>query len=107
MKVHRERSCRACRGASSLHRHHLVSRGQGGDDVDANLVPVCRRCHWALHHAGGEKRDAALLLIGRSLTAEEIGYVVEHKGPAWLEDTYGWKEVGDGSVREVRHEDRP
>lgn len=32
--------------------HHLVSRGAGGDDVEWNLLPLCRICHTAIHKAG-------------------------------------------------------
>lgn len=29
--------------------HHILPRSQGGDDVLANLVPLCRQCHQAYH----------------------------------------------------------
>jgi len=31
--------------------HHIYPKGRGGDDVMANLVPLCRRDHDALHGA--------------------------------------------------------
>lgn len=55
-KMRREQRCRLC-GATFLQgwgltRHHIVPRGQGGDDVDDNLVPLCGHgtalCHGAV-----------------------------------------------------------
>lgn len=31
------------------HLHHVYPRGQGGDDVEANLVSLCFRCHERIH----------------------------------------------------------
>jgi hypothetical protein len=31
------------------HRHHRKLRSQGGDNSDANLLPVCSRCHNWIH----------------------------------------------------------
>lgn len=39
-----------------LSRHHVVPKGQGGDDLDVNLIWVCgdgtRGCHGVLTHRG-------------------------------------------------------
>lgn len=55
-------SCGHGRGGI-IEAHHLVSRGQGGDDVLGNLVPLCRGCHAAYHGnpytAFGVRIDAA------------------------------------------------
>lgn len=32
--------------------HHVNSRASGGDDVEWNLMPLCRICHTAIHKAG-------------------------------------------------------
>lgn len=44
--------CRAC-GERATNTHHLVGRGQGGDDDVDNLIPLCGSgsggCHGALH----------------------------------------------------------
>ena len=53
-----KRICRACGKRSELdavgllkhgHRHHIVYRSAGGEDVSANLVTLCARCHNAEH----------------------------------------------------------
>jgi len=47
------RICRRIESNGSLHttieRHHLVRRSQGGDDVPENIVPLCGACHRKLH----------------------------------------------------------
>lgn len=42
-------SCALCDGIHDLHLHHLCYRSQGGDDVEANLVALCSRCHSRIH----------------------------------------------------------
>lgn len=47
--------------------HHIVSRGQQGDDTDANLITLCNK-HHSLVHQG--KIDAEFLLackVGRGV----------------------------------------
>jgi len=96
-KVRREGRCRACGRVPSghlldaLNRAHLVPRGQGGDDVDANIVGLCGSgtsgCHGALHdHRRGWEQVAARLRA--SLRPEEIEYVDFKKGRWWLDKHY-------------------
>jgi hypothetical protein len=58
--------CRAC-GARAVNSHHLIGKGQGGDDDVDNLIPLCGSgssgCHGALHgnpyvDASGRRWDA-------------------------------------------------
>ena len=52
MKILQERVCRVCSSDDyAVGRHHLVSRAQGGDDHEDNLVPLCAVCHDTLHHS--------------------------------------------------------
>lgn len=53
-----KRECRACGKKSNPdgvgllnrgHRHHIVYRSAGGQDVSANLVTLCATCHNAEH----------------------------------------------------------
>lgn len=96
-KVRFEGRCRACGRVPSghpldaLNRAHLVPRGQGGDDVDANIVPLCGSgssgCHGLLHsHARGWLVVAAALR--RRLLPEEAAYVEAKKGRGWLDRAY-------------------
>ena len=103
VKVQREGRCRACGvyGVQQLNRAHLVPKGQRGDDVDANIVPLCGSgttgCHGALtdHHLatapsllkGRPWEFVASALRGR-LTDEEVEYVVAKKGADWLNRHY-------------------
>lgn len=43
--------CLVC-GRGEADPHHLKSRGAGGDDVEWNLIPLCRNCHTAIHKMG-------------------------------------------------------
>ncbi len=42
-------SCVCCGRERQIVAHHIVGRGQGGDDVMANLAPLCDPCHSAYH----------------------------------------------------------
>ncbi len=44
----RQWDCLGCGHGRDIQAHHLVSRGQGGDDVAKNLVPLCRQWPWGL-----------------------------------------------------------
>lgn len=41
--------CLYCAQPRAVDAHHVLPRGRGGDDLMANLVPLCRRCHGAVH----------------------------------------------------------
>ena len=43
------RECGSCGHGVGVEAHHIVSRAQGGDDVLANLFPLCAGCHGAIH----------------------------------------------------------
>lgn len=106
LKVQSEARCRACgyRGLSHISRAHLVPKGQRGDDVDANIVPLCgggtTGCHGSLtdHHpasypslyAGRDWKFVASALRGR-LTEEEESYVIRKKGLDWLNKHYPYR----------------
>lgn len=68
--------------------HHLVPRSQGGDDVEANIVPLNRRVHDALHHSNGDTRRRARVMVRRVMRQDEVAYVVGRKGQAWLDAQY-------------------
>lgn len=41
--------CAICSGTSGLQIHHVVPRGQGGNDTMHNLVTLCSVCHAQIH----------------------------------------------------------
>jgi hypothetical protein len=75
--------CRIC-GRLPTQLHHLVARSQSGDDTADNLVPLCSDHHSAVH--AGDL--LARTLLGGRLTDAEVGYVVDRRGAAWLEERY-------------------
>lgn len=45
----RAHDCIGCGHGRCIQAHHVLARSQGGDDVLANLAPLCVDCHRALH----------------------------------------------------------
>lgn len=86
-KVLAEGHCRLCWRTASLTRHHLVPRGQSGDDVDDNIVPLCgdgtRGCHGAVEHYTEARRRLRPLL-----SDAEWAYVVGRVGVGRAEQRY-------------------
>lgn len=98
-KAEAEGRCRVCKlrsrpqwlGASAftgLSRHHLVRRSQGGDDVDANMIPLCGGGTTGCHGLAERRHRNVLEKIRANLTPEEESYVLERKGEAWLDRHY-------------------
>lgn len=85
-KVWLEGRCRAC-GAGHLERHHLVPRSLGGDDVDANLIPLCLLCHDAFERSPSHRRIVGRI-IRATLLPDELAYIIERKSEAFLDRYY-------------------
>lgn len=105
-KIRAEGCCRYCalRGLPTkedggvLNRAHIIGKGQRGDDVDENIVPLCGSgtcgCHAAFDGQqpyttypskvlGASTQEVrAVVLAG--LLPEERAYVINKKGAAWL-----------------------
>ena len=41
--------CQKCGSSQSLDVHHMKRRGALGDDAEANLITLCRKCHQIQH----------------------------------------------------------
>ncbi|HSE45420.1 MAG TPA: HNH endonuclease signature motif containing protein [Gemmatimonadales bacterium] len=76
-------SCRIC-GSYLTELHHLVAKSLRGDDIAANLVPLCSTCHGEveLHH------QPFLGILRASLRPEELRYILDVKGSDYLERRY-------------------
>lgn len=79
-------ACRVCGDSWLPQLHHLVPVGRtnDGDDVPANLVPLCRECHQEFHDAKAGVAEA----IRATLTEAELEYVTAKKSVDWLERRY-------------------
>lgn len=75
--------CRVC-GDNGTELHHLVSRAQGGDDVEANLVSLCTPHHTKLE--AGDMHVAMRLRL--HLSELERAYVAGKKSQEWLDKHY-------------------
>jgi len=82
--------CRAC-GELEVSFHHIVPRSLGGDDVPANLIPLCGSgttgCHGEYETRGLKWRQVCAA-IRETLTDVEHDYVVGTKGEGFLERYY-------------------
>jgi 5-methylcytosine-specific restriction endonuclease McrA len=43
--------CQKCGSFRNLDVHHMRRRSALGDDVEANLITLCRECHQTLHRS--------------------------------------------------------
>ena len=88
--------CRSCGGRRESF-HHAVPRSLGGDDVEANIIPLCGSgttgCHgiYETRQAGWEIVAAA---IRHSLTTLEERYIVAKKGKWWLDKNLPHADTG-------------
>lgn len=41
--------CEICHKYTQTEKHHIKTKGSGGDDIKENLIEVCRRCHTKIH----------------------------------------------------------
>lgn len=93
-KVAREGHCRMCLRHQSirpLSRHHLIPQSwfrQRGlvtrlRNAAANIVPLCRLCHDEVEQDIGSRR-----MLRRSLTQEEVAFVIDVIGAAWFDRRY-------------------
>lgn len=91
-KLLAERECRACKRVAT-EGHHLLFLSQGGDDVTANIIPLCYVCHEKVHSGDMDTRRVIILTI----QPEEREYLVSKFGDtdraaAWAERVYGLPE---------------
>jgi len=71
--------------APGCHYHHLVPRGRSGDDVPANLVPLCPNCHTRVTQRNRQHLEA----LAYSLTDAEYAYCVAKLGEGALSRLFG------------------
>ena len=83
--------CRLCHSFDSPTLHHILSKSLGGDDVAANLVPLCGSGTTGCHGKVEARDPWARTLLGERLKAAELAYVIGKKGAGWLELNYGVK----------------
>lgn len=77
--------CRVCKVRDTVDPHHIVWREDRGDDIAANIAPVCRKDHEALHR----RAPAIARLFLASLTDAEYAYMVERGGDDYAARVYG------------------
>ena len=68
--------------------HHILSRGQGGDDVAENFAWLCGHGTVGCHGDVEARRNGARERLRAAMTSEQIAYVTQKKGGAWLARHY-------------------
>lgn len=41
--------CKICGKTGATEKHHIKTKGSGGNDTEDNLIEVCRICHTKIH----------------------------------------------------------
>jgi hypothetical protein len=83
--------CRVCESMGRaitfghVEYHHLVARAHRGDDVAANIVPLCSYHHSAITVCSEPQVDALL----SNLTDTEYAYMIQRGGEDYPERAYG------------------
>jgi len=81
------KECCLCEANYNLELHHVYPRGQGGDDLRANLVWLCREEHWHV-----TRNDAA--------TLQRLGAHISRQRPDTI--AYLNSKLGDGAADWMR-----
>ena len=85
-----EPRCLCCGHKGFIHAHHLLNRSQGGDDVLANLVPLCAGCHEAHHRMNTRTvRDALATYLLSERGAEALAYLRSKRSDGWIQGKFG------------------
>ncbi len=77
LKETRTRPCLAC-GHSPSDAAHVKSKGSGGDDVEHNVIPLCRSCHRHQHSVGWSKFLERNNRVYMALT--DLGWYIDAEG---------------------------
>lgn len=81
--------CRVCGSPLRSSYHHLVPRSIGGDDVPANIVPLCGDGTHGCHGKVEMRQAVALAVVAESLSDAEYAYVVGKLGEGGMERLFG------------------
>lgn len=49
--------CELCHRTIQTEKHHIVTKGAGGNDTKDNLIELCRSCHTKVHKGLIRKED--------------------------------------------------
>lgn len=45
----KKHKCEICGKVGPTEKHHIKTKGSGGNDTEDNLIEVCRICHTKIH----------------------------------------------------------
>jgi hypothetical protein len=84
--------CQNCKGKSKEHKlnvHHILSRSNGGSDLPANLITLCKTCHTQLHAGVFSLQKTKLKSLLNHATHMNILQSIIRKSLTYTE-TYGY-----------------
>lgn len=75
LQNHLGKKCCNCGSEEDVQYHHIVELAAGGNDVIANIAPLCGTCH-AMHHSlAGLKNHSLLIKRGLEKQKEKGKYI--------------------------------
>lgn len=84
--------CCACGSTEGLEHHHLLPRGDGGEDHETNLITLCFLCHGKVH--GMVRRDIKRLVTEGIARAKARGVKFGSRGALNLKNACPQKMEG-------------
>lgn len=76
--------CAVCGTPHRIHLHHVLFRSHGGDDVRANIAPLCQHDHDGYHLNRGDVRERLANHI-QAHRPDTVEYLVEKLGEGGYE----------------------
>ncbi len=72
---------------TEMHKHHIISRAQGGHDGESNLILLCPNCHTNIHnpsvssgvHKNIGKKSIIILSMQYGITNGNYRYLLEYQ----------------------------
>ena len=61
----KKKQCEICGKRGQTEKHHIKTKGSGGDDVESNLIEVCRICHRKIHDGKISKKQILEIIGGK------------------------------------------
>lgn len=88
--------------------HHIIPRGQGGDDVPANFALLCGHGTVGCHGDVEARRNGARERLRAAMTSDQLAYVTQKKSQAWLDRMYplACPECGETIINKGAHFER-
>lgn len=58
--------CEICGKKGQTEKHHIKSKGSGGNDTEENLIELCRKCHRLIHDGNLKIKEKKYGRLGKN-----------------------------------------